>query len=316
MKYIYELIVVFIAVYLIIPYMIKLAVKFDFVDKPTERKKHKENIPLLGGVGMFLGFLIGIVVFLRPFDTKLFYILSGGVLILLIGLIDDYYKTKEKEFGVSIRLIVQIIAAYLAYKGGAVFTGFTNPINHVYVTLPVWLQLALTLIWILGVTTVINWCDGMDGLAGSLAVISAGTLFIVALVKNQSYSASLSVMTMAAALGFLIYNKYPAKIFMGDSGANFLGYILGIIALDGAFKQTTIVSIFIPILALGVPIFDNIFVIFKRMLSGKPVYKADRSQIHYRLLSKGLSQTQVVAVICTVSICLSLCSILMLMINV
>lgn len=316
MIYLSAFLVVFIIVYSLIPRLRQLAFKIDFVDKPTERKKHLEPVPLLGGLGIFIGFVSGYAIFIKPIDTKFIAILFASFLVLSIGIVDDWYKTRSKEFPVSPRLFIQILSAIIVYKSGIVFYGFTNPFTHTYIFLPVWLQFILTVTWILGVTTVINWSDGMDGLAGSLATISASTLFVVALAKGQSDSAMMAIFLISATLGFLRYNRHPAQIFMGDSGANFLGFILGIIALDGAFKQATLISIFIPILALGVPIFDNIFVIIKRFLDGKPIYKADATQIHYRLLSTGLNQKQVVTAISLLSVCLSLLSIILLLLKV
>lgn len=316
MKYLFILLTGFFIVFILTPYMKKIAFAVNFVDIPTKRKKHEMPMPLLGGLGIFIGFFIGCIIFVRPFDKKFFLILLASSLVLLIGLVDDWYKTKAKEFGILPRLIVQILAATMVYKAGIVFQGYNNPFTHSYVVLPQFLQFFLSIIWIVGITTVINWCDGMDGLAGSLSAISATTLFIVALVKGQSDSAEMSILLVGVILGFLRYNKHPAEIFMGDSGANFLGFMLGIIALDGAFKQTTIISILIPILALGVPIFDNVFVVIKRFLDGKPIYKADRSQIHYRLASKGMNEIQVVSFICLISTCLCLLSIILLLLNI
>lgn len=316
MRYLLILLVGFLIVFILTPYMKKVAFKTNFVDLPTKRKKHEVPMPLLGGVSIFIGFFITCVIFVRPFDKKFFSIFIASLLVLLVGLVDDFYKTKGKEFGIVPRLVVQIIAATIVYKAGIVFQGYNNPFTHSYIVLPQILQFSLSIIWIIGVTTVINWCDGMDGLAGSLSAISATTLFVVALVKGQSDSAAMSILLVGVTIGFLRYNKHPAQIFMGDSGANFLGFMLGIIALDGAFKQTTIISILIPILALGVPIFDNIFVIIKRFLDGKPIYKADRSQIHYRLASKGMNEIQVVSFICLISTCLCLLSIILLLLKI
>lgn len=315
MKFVIAFLSVFSIVYLMIPYLKQLAFKLDFVDRPTERKKHKEPIPHLGGVGIFIGFVIGYLVFVSPLDIKSAALLSSSFLILFIGLVDDWYKSRSKEFSPLPRLVVQISAAIIVYMAGIKFAGFTNPFTHHYISLPQWLQFILTITWIFGVTTVINFTDGMDGLAGGLTCISALTLFIVAMVMDQPYSATIAVVLLGATLGFLKYNKHPAQIFMGDSGATFLGFILGIIALDGAFKQATVVSIFIPFLALGVPIFDNIFVVIKRFAEGKPIYKADSSQAHYRLLATGLSQTQVVAFLYLISICCSLISIILLLLK-
>lgn len=316
MRYLLAFSIVFAVVYIAIPRLSTFANKIDFVDKPTERKKHDVPIPLLGGIGIFLGFIVGYLLFVNPKDTKFVAILISSLMILSIGVVDDWYKTRSKEFSVVPRLAVQIAAAVIVYSSGIVFKGVTNPFTHRFVLFPSAIQFILTITWILGVTTVINWSDGMDGLAGSLSAISGFTLFIVALVKGQPDSAMMAVILVGATLGFLKYNKHPAEIFMGDSGANFLGFILGIIALDGAFKQTTLVSILIPILTLGVPIFDNLFVIFKRFINGKPIYKADATQLHHRLLATGLNQRQVVIAINLVSICLSLLSIIILLLNI
>ena len=141
------------------------------------------------------------------------------------------------------------------------------------------------------------------------------TFFVAAIVLKQGESAVLSIILGGAILGFLKYNKYPAKVFMGDSGANVIGFLLSIIAIDGAFKQATIMSLFIPILALAVPIFDNLFVIFKRFTEGKPVYQADRSQMHYRLEEKGLTVQQSVNYIMIISLGFSIISIILLLLK-
>ena len=157
------------------------------------------------------------------------------------------------------------------------------------------------------------WCNYCNK-AGSLSFISTLTFAATAIILNQPPSLYFSLILAGAILGFLVYNKYPAKIFMGDSGANFLGFILSIIALDGAFKQATILSLMLPILALAVPIFDNLFVVFKRFSEGKPVYQADRSQIHFRLQEKGLNIAQIVTVLSGISLICSIISILLLMV--
>lgn len=316
MRFFYAFSAVFFITYLITPVLIKFATKIDFLDKPTKRKKQMNPVPLLGGVGIFAAFFCGYVVFMRPLRQEFYYIFIASIMIFAIGIVDDWYKTKGKEFAVLPRLVVQIIAAIMIYQSGIIFNGFTNPFTHQYIVLPVGVGFLFTITWILGVTTVINWSDGVDGLAGTLSAIAGSTLFVVALAKSQIDSAMMSLLLVGALLGFLRYNKYPAKTYMGDSGANFSGFILAIIALDGAFKQATLVSIAIPILALGVPIFDNVYVVIKRIIKGKPIYEADASQIHHRLMSEGLNQKQVVMVISLVSVCLSLCSIIILLLKV
>ena len=316
MNYFYAFLTVYLIVYFITPFLIKLAVRLDFLDKPTKRKNQEKPMPLVGGVGIFIAFFTGYLIFIRPIQKEFAYILVSSLLIFIIGIVDDWYKTKGKEFAVLPRLIIQIASAFLIYRSGTVFNGFTNPFTNKYIILSEGLSLLLSITWILGVTTVINWSDGVDGLAGSLSSIAGSTLFVVALAKNQTDSAMMSILLVGSLIGFLKYNKYPAQTYIGDSGANFSGFILGIIALDGAFKQATIISLVIPILALGVPIFDNVYVVIKRIIKGKPIYEADASQIHHRLLSTGLNQKQVVMFISLISVCLSLCSIIILLLKV
>ena len=308
----------FIIVLILIPPFSKLAFKIDFVDKPrqdVERKLHRQPIPLTASYAIFIGFFIAYLIVARDFSWQTGALFLGGILLLVIGTLDDWYKTKGKDFPALPKLIVQVSAAVLVYASGIVFTGFVNPFSGEYVMLPVILQFLLTILWIFGVTTVINFSDGLDGLAGGLSAISAMTLFIVALAMGQSNSAIMAIILVGAALAYLRYNKPPAKIFMGDAGATFLGFVLAVIALDGAFKQATVLSLFIPILALGVPIFDNLFVVVKRFMQGKAIYQADASQAHYRLLRAGLNHKQALLFLCLISTCLGLSSIILLLVQ-
>ncbi len=319
MQYVAAFILSFVFVLISIPMVRKWAIRMDFVDKPrpdNERKLHKEPVPLMAGIALFGGFAISYISFMNAGTWKMAAVLIGALLVLGIGLLDDWYKVSRREFPALPKMLVQLAAALIVYMAGIRFSGFSNPFNDQYILLPDWLQLVLTLLWIFGVTTVINFTDGMDGLAGSLATISAVTLFIVAMAQGQSDSAIMAISLVGVGIGYLRYNKPPARVYMGDSGATFLGFILAIIALDGAFKQATLLSLFVPILALGVPIFDNIFVVIRRMLRGQPIYEADATQIHYRLLSSGLNQQQVLLVLCLISLCLSLSSIILMLLPV
>lgn len=315
MKYLLAFLAAFVIVYLLIPPLRKLAIKIDFVDRPTSRKIHKEPVPHLAGIGIFAGFILTYFCIMKEFDKQSVAVLIGSILILSIGIIDDWYKTHGKDFPALPKMLVQVLAAVIVYRAGVVFTGFNNPFNDHYVLLPKVIQFLLSVTWIFGVTTVINFVDGLDGLAGGISAISSLTLFVVALAKGQVESALMAIILTGAALGYLRYNRFPAKVYMGDAGATFLGYILGIISLDGAFKQATVLSLFIPILALGVPILDNIYVVIKRIIEGKPAYIADRSQVHYRLLSTGLKPKQVVTLLYLVSVCFSLTSIVLLLLK-
>ncbi|REK77779.1 undecaprenyl/decaprenyl-phosphate alpha-N-acetylglucosaminyl 1-phosphate transferase [Paenibacillus paeoniae] len=317
--YAIALVMSFLIVYLLIPPFSRLAFKLDFVDKPRkdlERKLHREPIPLTASYAIFIGFFITYLAIEREINWETGALFLGGILLLTIGTIDDWYKTKGKDFPALPKMIVQVSAAVLVYLSGNVFTGFFNPFSGEYVVLPVILQFILTILWIFGVTTVINFSDGLDGLAGGLSAISGMTLFVVALAMGQSNSAMMAIILVGVTLAYLRFNKPPAKVFMGDAGATFLGFLLAVIALDGAFKQATILSLFIPILAIGVPIFDNIFVVIKRFLQGKAIYQADASQAHYRLLRAGLNHKQALIVLCLVSTCLGLSSIILMLVQI
>jgi len=315
MDYILAMVVSLLSALMTMPFLMKLANKLHFTDKPSERKQHKTPTPLCGGIALYIGFFISYFLFVRDDLEQQIIVFVAATLIVLIGLIDDWYKTKGKEFPIFPRLVIQLLSAILVFKAGIVFEGFTNPITGNFIELNQAIQFLLTITWIFGVTTVINWSDGMDGLAGGLSLISAITFFLAAIILNQPKSALVSIILAGVICGFLYYNKYPAKVFMGDSGANLLGFILSITALDGAFKQATILSLFIPILALAVPIFDNLFVIIKRFSEGKPVYQADRSQIHYRLEEKGFSTVQVIKYIMLISFIFSASSIVLLLLR-
>lgn len=315
MNYFIEFIISFLLVAILLPILMKLSTKIGFTDKPTKRKKHKKVTPLCGGLVIFIGFFALYYFVEKDNEYQSIWIFISSLLILIIGLVDDFYKSKGKEFPILPRLIIQILAAILVFNAGIAFKGFTNPFTGQYVVLSTFLQFVLSITWMFGVTTVINWSDGMDGLAGGISLVSSVTFFIAAIILGQVYSASMSVILAGSICGFLIYNRYPAKVFMGDSGANFLGFILSIIALDGAFKQATVLSLLLPILALAVPIFDNLFVIFKRFNEGKPVYQADRSQMHFRLEEKGLTKPQIVNFIVGISIVCACLSIILLFYN-
>lgn len=316
MLYLAAFVISMVLVLVLIPPFRKLAIKIDFVDKPrpdSERKIHREPIPLTAGIAIFIGFFITYFALTGTISREAVGIFIGSALILGIGLVDDWYKSQGKELASLPKFIVQMSAAVVVYSYGIAFEGFNNPFTGQYINLPEWLQLILTILWIFGVTTVINFSDGIDGLAGGLSAISGGTLFVVAITMGRGESALLAVVLVGAALGYLRYNKPPARVFMGDAGATFLGFILGIIALDGAFKGATLASLFVPIFALGVPIFDNIIVVILRMLQSKPIYQADASQAHYRLLATGLNQKQTLVFLCLLNLCFGLAAIILAM---
>ncbi|MCL2223681.1 MAG: undecaprenyl/decaprenyl-phosphate alpha-N-acetylglucosaminyl 1-phosphate transferase [Defluviitaleaceae bacterium] len=268
---------------------------------------------------MFLAIAVGFLFFVLRADgadPALWAVLGGAALIVAVGLVDDLSKARFKEFPVWPRLAVQILAATLAFVAGVRFTGFMNPFTETYVYLPMSIQYVLTVLWFVGLITAFNFMDGLDGLSGLLALVSGTTFFVVALHMNQPESAFMAVIFVGAVAGFLRYNLPPAKVYMGDSGAYLLGFMLAAISLHGAFKQATVISLTIPMLAMGVPIFDSILVVARRLLANKPAHIADSSNIthiHFRLLKNGMKPVHAVMLIFLLSACLNLFSIIVLL---
>ena len=327
-SYILAFLLVFASTMILTPVFVKISSKFDFTDKPTERKKHTRPTPLVGGLVMFAAFSLGFFVFVfatNPvlpstsfFPNGLVFpsVLFGAFMIVAIGVVDDFYKTRGREFPVWPRLVIKLGVASLAFAAGIRFVGFVNPFTDVYVYLNIWLQYFLTILWFVGLMTAFNFMDGLDGLAGSLALVSGATFVVVALHLNQPNAAMLSMILVAAVAGFLRYNLPPAKVYMGDSGAYLLGYVLAVISLYGAFKQATVISLAIPMLAMGVPIFDGILVVLRRILAKKPAHVADSTHIthlHFRLLKDGMKPGHAVMVIFLLSACLNLVSIIIML---
>ncbi|MGL5676752.1 MAG: MraY family glycosyltransferase [Cellulosilyticaceae bacterium] len=319
MSYLVAFFASLICMIIVTPKLRALAYRTNYVEQPkadSERKIHKEPKPYLAAVGMFVIFWAVYLLFTRDLSIKTIYIFTSSLLIFGVGMFDDWYKIRGKDLKALPKMIIQLFACVLVYIGGVEFSGFTNPMTDMYVILPTLCQFALTVLWVFGVTTVINFTDGMDGLAGGISCISACTLFVVALTMGNTTAAFMAIILVGVCLGYLKYNHFPAKILMGDAGATFLGFMLAIISLDGAFKQATMISILIPILALGVPIFDNIYVVYKRIKEKKPVYIGDSSQVHFRLVAQGLTQKQAVYVLYLLSICLNLSAIILFILKV
>ncbi|TDY49643.1 UDP-GlcNAc:undecaprenyl-phosphate GlcNAc-1-phosphate transferase [Alicyclobacillus sacchari] len=309
----------FLIAFALAPHMRKVAIRLKFVDLPNERKIHRDPLPLLGGAALFAGVLAAFFLGFAWKDwlqTPYVGVVIGAAMLFGIGLLDDYFKTRGKDFSVSIRFVIQILAALLVPLFGGGIQGFTSPFGgHHFVGIPTVLSVLLTVLWIVGVTNVFNFLDGVDGLAAGIAAISATTLFFIALIKGDHASAWFAIAVAGAAVGFLRHNFYPARIIMGDAGSTVLGYLLAAIASVGAFKSATVISIGVPILALGVPIFDAVRVVLVRARAGKPVYKPDQNHVHHWLLRSGLSQVQTVTVVYLISACFSLASMIVLLLN-
>lgn len=299
--YVVALLVAWLGTDLLIPHVVRLAKLIGKMDVPDARKVHKEPIPRLGGIAIFLGSILSLVTIelLQPgfFTTQSHWygIIIGSSLMFLLGVIDDL-KTLSAKF----KFIYQIGAALIAYYMGIKILVLSNPMGGMLI-LPDWLSMFMTVFWLVGITNTINLIDGLDGLAAGVSMIAGITLSIIAIQTNQYLGAVIILTLVGSTIGFLRYNFNPAKIFMGDSGSLFLGFTLASISITGVLKLAATVTILLPLLILGVPIFDTTFAIVRRALSGKPIFQPDKGHLHHRLLGIGLSQRRVVIVIYGIS---------------
>ncbi|NGP45472.1 undecaprenyl/decaprenyl-phosphate alpha-N-acetylglucosaminyl 1-phosphate transferase [Bacillaceae bacterium SIJ1] len=305
--------------YWIIPYFGKIAVKKGFVDQPNARKIHKKPIPLLGGMAMILVFWLMLTAFwlLNWVEGPLYAGMSIALgFIAIAGFLDDYAKTRKKDFPALPKLLLQFGAAIAVVQSGVVVLGIGIPFDQSYFVFPPLIGTVLTVLWIVGLMNAINWIDGMDGLAGGISAISAGTLMCIALVTGEIVSAVIAAAVVGTTLGYLKHNFHPAKILMGDTGSMFLGLLLGVISVLGTLKTMTFVSVAIPVLALGLPIFDSFYVVIRRLLSGKSIHIADKTHAHHRLLAIGLTQRQAVTFLYLVGLCLGLSSVILTLVTI
>ncbi len=282
------------------PLMMKLAKHVGAIDVPKdERRVHKVLTPRLGGLAIFLGFMVALF-YKEGFKPELFGVLIGASIIVTLGFFDDI-----KPLPAKFKFLVQVIAAAIFINSGIMITSVANPLyflfpDNQYIIFGNW-SYPLTLIWIVGVTNAINLVDGLDGLAAGISVISAVTLLIAAMSTGQELAAFLAAILAFSTMGFLPYNFNPAKIFMGDTGSLFLGFMLSVISVTGALKGAAALSILIPIFAIGLPIFDTLFAMVRRTLSGRPMMEADKGHLHHKLLDAGMSHKQAVLTLYSIS---------------
>lgn len=282
--------------YLITPFIINLANRIGAIDVPKDdRRVHKSPIPRLGGLGIFIGFLIPSIFLIQPDEKILATILSSGIIVCM-GIIDDITPIKAKT-----KLIIQIFCASIIVWAGIKIDFFTNPFkDNILIVLNI-LSIPITVFWIVGITNTVNLIDGLDGLAAGISTIAAFMLSITAIISGQEIVAILLMGVVGGAVGFLPHNFNPAKIFMGDTGSLFLGFILSVSSILGTIKGATVLAVIIPILALAIPILDTTFAIVRRYLARKPIMEADKGHLHHRLLSKGFTQKTTVLYLYAIS---------------
>ena len=307
-------ILAFIVAFMATPYTIKLAKKIGAVDVPKdERRMHKRAMPKFGGPAVILGFLVSVVYLLIVMSLEDTIILNGpenygmkliglflGIVIISITCIIDDIKTIKPIVKLSGQLLAAIVAVAFGIR--------IESINVSIIQAPELgeiLSTIVTILWIVGVTNAINLIDGLDGLASGISVISAISLLIIFLLNGSAMVPIILITALAGALvGFLPFNFAPAKTFIGDTGSNFLGYTISIIAILGMAKTYTLAVIILPLIVLGLPIFDTLWAIIRRLIKGKSIkaiFKADKGHLHHRIVARGFSQKQAVLILYGIS---------------
>lgn len=302
------LVVALVIGFLSTPIVKSFAYKLGAIDVPKdERRMHKVPIPRMGGLAIFLGFIISVLLFVEV-DDQMKGILLGSVIIVVMGIIDDITPLRA-----SLKFVIQILAALIPVYYGVQITCVSNP--NLFSDNPYWnfgwLSIPITVIWIVGLTNAVNLIDGLDGLAIGVSSISALTMLAIAILVAEPQVAVIMAALVGACIGFMPYNMNPAKIFMGDTGSTFLGYILACITIQGLFKFYAVISFVVPFLILGLPIFDTMFAIIRRISHGQNPMAPDRSHVHHRLIDMGLNQKQAVAVLYVISAILGLSAVVL-----
>lgn len=292
--------------YTLTPYAKKLAYRIGAIDVPEDnRRVHKKPVPRLGGLAIYVAFVatsVLIVLLDKSFQSIIgrdfIGIFLGATMIVAIGILDD-----TKQISAKLKLTVQVLAAVVAIYFGVRIEFISNVFGKSAGTTGLGMfSIPLTLFWIVGITNTVNLIDGLDGLAAGVAAIASVSLGVVAYLNGMYPVALLLFILAGAALGFLPYNFNPAKIFMGDTGSLLIGFLLATISIEGVIKTATTIAVAIPVLALGVPIFDTAFAILRRVINKRPIMEADKSHLHHRLLARGLTQKQTVLTLYSVSI--------------
>lgn len=270
-----------------------LAFRIGAIDIPTDaRRMHKKPIPRIGGLAIFAGFLVATLVFCEP-SSQLFAIWIGGGIIVILGILDDIFRLPA-----LIKLVVQLCVAGIAVSFGILIehiTLFGAHIEFGYFAIPI------TILWIVGLSNAINLIDGLDGLSCGISAITSISIFIVMLITGDYTAALITAILTGSCLGFLPYNKNPAKIFMGDTGALFLGYTLSIISVQGLFKLHTMLSFLVPLSIFALPIFDTLVAIIRRVLHGQSPFHPDRGHFHHKLVDMGFTHKEAVKILYAIS---------------
>lgn len=313
---IFTFVVALIVSYATTPLSIKLAFKIGALDVPKDKRRmHKKPTPRIGGIAIVYGFFISVCCFSNfvingALNKPLIGTLIGALIIAVLGFLDDLKPKKA-----ILKFFIQIAAACIPVLMGVRVVAVANPLNDMMVHVPEWISIGGSILFIVGVTNAVNLIDGLDGLAAGVSSIAALALLSILIMQHN---ANLTMLILAAALagscfGFLPFNFNPAKTFMGDTGATFLGFVLACVSIQGPFK--TYVAFALPFLILGLPIFDTLFAIVRRLLKGQGIMTPDRGHLHHKLIDMGLSQRSAVIVLYALSAVLSISAIVLFLSN-
>jgi UDP-GlcNAc:undecaprenyl-phosphate GlcNAc-1-phosphate transferase len=286
----YGAVLALLIVILLTPVVGNVARILGVVDRPGGRRVHERIVPKLGGLALFFGIIIPALA-LVDFSPEMRGLLLGATVATAVGAIDDFRGLVWWE-----KLAGQIGAAAIPVASGIWIDHFTLPFVGVHEVSP-WVGKPLTVLWIVAIMNMVNFLDGLDGLAAGVCSISGATFAVIALSLGKPQAAIISAIVFGACLGFLRHNFYPARIFMGDSGAMLLGFVLATVAVEGLLKTAATVALFFPLLVLAVPILDTGFVVARRLKYGQPITAPDREHLHYRFLRLGFSQRRTTVII-------------------
>ncbi len=278
------------------PAAIWLAPRIGAVDIPKDgRRMHSKPMPRFGGMAIFVGSMAAIVLFLRS-DPRITGVLLGGFCIYGLGVWDDLKGMPAKA-----KLAGQIVCASIVFAYGIRIQFITNHFGNGHSYMVGITGYLFTILWIVGITNTVNLIDGLDGLAGGVSVIASLAIAYTAYIHGMTEVAAAMMAIAGSALGFLPYNFHPARIFMGDSGSLYLGFMLATLSIMGPVKGATVVATIVPVLVLGIPIFDTAFAILRRLVNHRPIMEADKGHLHHRMMAVGLGQRRTVLMIYGIS---------------
>ncbi len=279
------------------PFAKWVSIKAGAIDYPKDRGVHKKPMPRMGGVAIVLGFLITVLMinFFNPGmnQKQLLGFLVGAAIIAALGVWDDM-----KNLPAKLKFCVQIVAALIVILSGTRIQIVLWPVTTTLQAL----SIPITLVWIVGVTNAVNLIDGLDGLAAGVTGIAAMSLMVLCIFTGSTTAVVLTAALAGACLGFLPRNFNPAEIFMGDTGSTFLGFVLAVTSILGVFKGYALLALSVSILCIGLPIFDTIFAMLRRMAKHQPIMQADRGHLHHRLIDHGCTQKQAVLIMYAISL--------------